>query len=144
MISVLKVKTPLLALVASVIVEAVFVAGFLIFRSFSEFGDPLNFISWIFLRFHMPISDDIAGLIPGYWGNVVPTDIIDTVQLILALTVGTFQWYIVFFLTIGLYRFLSNRVSSKPKIRAYFSVGLLTALLLSSVFFNAYFCWQID
>jgi hypothetical protein len=145
MIRVLKVKTPLLALVASAIVEAVFVAVFFAFRNFTEFGD-LNFISWIFFRFHASvpiISDYIAGLIPGYWGNVVPTYVIDTVTLILVFTVGMFQWYIVFFLTIGVCRFLSRRFSSKPQIGAYFLVALLAAFLLSSVFFNAYICWQI-
>jgi len=108
----LKLKTSLLALYFSVMAELAFSAIFFSFRSFTYFGDPLNFVSRAYFWFHVWMFEMVNEVLLPDWMQVWNDNLFfQAAGFTLLIGVALLQWYIVFLPSISLFRFLSRKFS---------------------------------
>ncbi|HEY3762102.1 MAG TPA: hypothetical protein VGN23_10185 [Verrucomicrobiae bacterium] len=111
-----KLNPALLALIFSVIAEVLFFGVLLVFRKFTQFGDPLNFISWFGFLFH--VLPDVY--LPHDWSSDF-----------LAIPAWLFQWWIIFFPGIIFTRYVLKKESLQALRSVIFilSTAFITALI---------------
>jgi hypothetical protein len=97
---VLKLRTPFLAAVLSVMIEVLFFAAFLAFGTVTTFGDRTNIWSRSFLWFHQlaaAVTDFFVVMSSGStWENVTGA--------VICFSIALLQWWILFFVGIWLVR----------------------------------------
>jgi hypothetical protein len=113
----LKINAALMALIFSVLAEALFCLFEYFFGAISTFGSPLNFVGWLFFNFH--ILPDIYLRHLGSGGGCL-----------ICIPAILFQWWIVFFLLILTVRLIARQ--HEPKILKVI-IATLTATLITSL-----------
>jgi hypothetical protein len=95
-----RVRTPVLALIASAAAEALFITLFFAFRNFTAFGTPLNGVSRMFILFHLPAATVTDLFVTMDNGNMWQ----DMAGLVICFCVAWAQWWIIFLVSIALFR----------------------------------------
>jgi hypothetical protein len=103
----LKLNSPLLALIVSVLVEALFVVCFWLFGTITQFGTLTNFWSRAFIGFHFPsviVTDHCVTMANGsLWQDIVGYLIFFTIALL--------EWWLVIFAAIWCFRHFTKRTA---------------------------------
>lgn len=119
-----KLNAALLALIFSLIAELLFIFVIRVFGEFTEFGTPLNFISWL-----------------GFWFHALPEAYLpERLGDVLSIPAWLFQWWLMFFAGVFFIRYVFRK--DNPKTLKLIIVIVTITLITSLSFLIHSLFWQ--
>ena len=101
----LRLSTPKLALIFSVVVEGLYFGAYEIFGTVTEFGTNTNFWSRSYFWFHIPAMIATDHLVPMGHGAVL----LDAIGFIVYFSFAAFEWWLIFLAAIWMFRHFRRR-----------------------------------